>query len=364
MTGVREVVFQVETETLRNRSEFDSDINCLHLKNGILNLETGEFQEGHPPDYLSLAILPISYDPEAKCPKISEFLEQVCPSDIDRLLRMISYILLKDCRYQKAFLLYGVGANGKGTMIKVIEAMFGSDNCSHRSLQDLDREKNATADLFGKYANTFADLPATRFTETSNFKSMVSGGRVKGERKFQHPFFFRNFAKFICSANKIPDSEDKSPAFYRRWEIIRFDNVFEGKNADIELADKLTTPQELSGLLNLALNGLKELKEMNGFSDKTTQQRREDYEQADHVAAFISKECIIDIKNTKNFTPSNEVHDKYLEYCTRYNIRPVEKETLGKRLSAYGVYNNQRSINGVREHCYEGLILQEQLTRN
>lgn len=362
--GVKEVISRIEDWTFKHRSEFDNidDDYSLHLKNGILNIDTGELT-AHYPKYLSLSTLPVSYNPDAKCPKILNFLEAVCPDDVNRVLRMIGYCLYKSCRFDKAFLLFGNGANGKGTLIRIIEAMFGPENCSHRSIQDLDQEKHATADLFGKYVNTFADLPATRFKETSKFKMMVSGDSVMGERKFQHPFSFRNRAKFICSANKIPQSEDKTNAFYRRWEIIHFDNSFEGFE-DTELEEKLTTPEELSGLLNLALNGLKELKAMRGFRDKTTEQRREEYEQADDVDAFVSKECIIDIKNTKCFTPTTKVYGKYVEYCTTKNRRPLNPATFGKRLSAYGLCNAQHMIDGVREYCYEGLMLQEQLTRN
>ncbi len=63
-------------------------------------------------------------------------------------------------------MLFGGGANGKGTLLKLIEEFLGRTNCSHRSLQDLDSNRLAVADLHGKLANLFADLKSTKLTET------------------------------------------------------------------------------------------------------------------------------------------------------------------------------------------------------
>jgi putative DNA primase/helicase len=50
--------------------------------------------------------------------------------------------------------------------------------------------------------------------------------------------------------------------------IFSCENVFEGDSKDTSLINKLTTLDEMSGLLNLALNGLRQLIE-NGEFDYT-----------------------------------------------------------------------------------------------
>jgi phage/plasmid-associated DNA primase len=75
--------------------------------------------------------------------------------------------------------------------------------------------------------NTFADLKAEKLAMTGMFKTLVSGDTVRAQRKYGHPFSFRNYAKLIFSANKIPDSDDKTHAYYRRWLILTFEKVFE-----------------------------------------------------------------------------------------------------------------------------------------
>ena len=108
-------------------------------------------------------------------------------------------------------------------------------------------------------ANTFADLKSDKLTNTGPFKMLVSGDFIRAQNKFCNPFEFQNYAKLIFSANEIPQSEDKSYAYFRRWIILFFENVFEGDNNDTKLIEKLTTDEELSGLLNLSLIALRQL---------------------------------------------------------------------------------------------------------
>ncbi|MGC2683941.1 MAG: DUF5906 domain-containing protein [Candidatus Nitrosopolaris sp.] len=134
----------------------------------------------------------------------------------------------------------------------LIEAFLSEYNCSHRSLQDLDKNRFAAADLYGKHVNTFAGLKSIKLSETGNFKMLVSGDSITAERKFEHPFTFRNYAKLIFSTNEIPESNDKTDAFYDRWIIFHFDKKFQCGPEDTKMMEKITTPEELSGLLNLA----------------------------------------------------------------------------------------------------------------
>jgi len=94
--------------------------------------------------------------------------------------------------------------------------LLGHNNCSHRSLQDLHENRFAKAYLYGKLTNTFADLKSIKLSETGNFKMLTSGDDISAEEKFTRPFSFKNHAKLWFSANEIPESDDKSDAYYRR----------------------------------------------------------------------------------------------------------------------------------------------------
>jgi phage/plasmid-associated DNA primase len=215
---VQEIINHIKRLTFVDRSEFDKDPYIRNTTNGLLNLKTSEIKP-HTNEYLSLTQLPEEYNPEARCPNIDKFLSDVLrPKDIQYILQLIGYCLLNDCRYQVSVMLYGHdGANGKGTLLDLVTTFLGVDNCSHRSLQSIDNNRFAVADLFGKMANTYADLKSTKLSETGNYKMLVTGDWITGEFKNKNAFKFRNKAKLWFSANEIPESDDKTDAFCRRW---------------------------------------------------------------------------------------------------------------------------------------------------
>jgi P4 family phage/plasmid primase-like protien len=361
---VQEVVNHIKRRTGVERSKFGSNLNILNLQNGLLNIETGEFKE-HSPDYPSLVQLPMYFDPKAKCSEVLKFLGQVLhPQDVFTALQIIGYCLYRNNKYEKAVMLYGPGSNGKGVFIRLIESFVGLDNTSHVPLQDLDKDRYASADLYGKMVNTFADLKAEKLATTGMFKTLVSGDTIRAQKKYGQPFSFRNYSKLIFSANKIPDSDDKTHAYYRRWLILTFDEVFEGKlMKDTKLIDKLTTPEELSGLLNLALIALKQLHKDGGFKDVSVEKIRKTYdENSNTVIAFLDDKCVVDLTAPEYYTLTTNIYNEYLIFCKEKHQRPLEINVFGKKLAEQGIERERiRYYGGEREYCYIGIRLRSEL---
>jgi P4 family phage/plasmid primase-like protien len=359
---VQEVINHIKRKTGVDRSQFDSNPDMLNLENGLLNIND-KVLSPHSVDYLSTVQLQVEYKERAVPPRILKFLRDVlCHEDIHVVLQMIGYCLYRDCEYEKAFMLFGGGSNGKGVLIKLIESFLGETNCSHRSLQDLDKNRFAAANLYGKLANTFADLKSLKLSETGNFKMLVSGDSITAERKFEHPFSFRNYAKLIFSANEIPESDDKTDAFYRRWIIFHFDKKFQNGTEDTKLINQLTTHDELSGLLNLALIALTQLIDEGGFHDKGIEQTKKDYEEnTNDVNAFLYQECLVDITNPEYSTLATDAYAAYVNFCTKRGTRAVDMNIFGKKLAAKGVYNARHRDNGPKEAYYDGLILRNDI---
>jgi putative DNA primase/helicase len=195
------------------------------------------------------------------------------------------------------------------------------------------------------------------------FKTLVSGDSVRAQRKYGQPFTFRNRAKLIFSTNKIPESDDKSHAYYRRWVILQFEKVIEGEFKDTKLIDKLTTEDELSGLLNLVLIALKQLHKDGGFTDISVEKVRKKYEEnANTVKAFLDDRCAIDLTAPEYFTLTTDVYNQYLIFCKERNERAIEMNVFGKRLAEEGIEKERiRYYGGQREYCYMGIKLRSEL---
>ena len=157
---VAEIINKIRRRTYVSRTDFDRDSNLINLRNGLFNIMTGQLVE-HSSKYLSLAQLPINYDPKAKCPNILRFLGQVLrPKDVFIVLQVFGYCLYRTSKYEKAIMCCGKGDNGKSTLQRLFERFLGDQNVSHASIQELNNDRFAIADLHGKIANVCADLKA------------------------------------------------------------------------------------------------------------------------------------------------------------------------------------------------------------
>jgi phage/plasmid-associated DNA primase len=189
----------------------------------------------------------------------------------------------------------------------------------------------------------------------------VSGDTIRVQRKYGQPFDFRNFAKLIFSANQIPDTEDRTFAYYKRWIILKFEKVFR-ENKDTNLIDKLTTPEELSGLLNLALIALKHLQKEEGFRDISIEETIKQYNKnTDTTTTFLEERCILDLGNPGYHTITTNAFNEYVTHCKERNEWPLEANVFGAKLKERGMRKERIRCHGIREYCYIGIKLKSDL---
>ncbi len=197
---------------------------------------------------------------------------------------------------------------------------------------------------------------------TGIFKALVSGDSIRAQKKYGQPFSDRNHAVQIFSTNKIPESDDRSYAYYRRWVILCFDKVFEGKIKNTDLIDKLATPQELSGLLNLALIALGQLHRDGGFKDVTVEGVKNEYDnKANIIAAFLKEECVVDLTAPEYLTLTTDVYGSYVSFCNTRREKPLEPNVFGKKLAEQGIEKERARFRGDRDYYYMGLKLRADL---
>jgi len=364
---INEVVNAIKETTYVDRNVFDSlPLEEIPVANGVLNWKTKELRPYKPEDYVTNK-LPVVYNPEAKAETFNKFLREVVATELEvtTIKEIFAYCLYRDYPFQKAVMLVGDGSNGKSTLLQVLISFLGRENIAAVSLQDLEKNRFAAAQLYRKLANIYADLPSIALKNPGKFKVLTGGDYLTAEKKFKNPFSFRNYAKIIFSANQVPYVEDQSDAFYRRWIIINFPFKFvddpknpNEKKKDDHILEKLTTETELSGILNECLEILPRLIE-NGFTmKKPTEEIRKEYlRAASPVAAFVM-ECLIE--DPDSYVPKEELYNAYCEYC-RINKLPIRSSNLfHKELRKYiRVYEERKTIGGQRQRVYLGIKLIE-----
>jgi putative DNA primase/helicase len=136
------------------------------------------------------------------------------------------------------------------------------------------------------------------------------------------------------------------------------------RRLDTKLIDKLITPEELSGLLNLALIALKQLHKEGGFKDVSLEDIRKEYdENANTLKAFLDDKCVIDLTAPEYYTRTTNVYNEYVIFCEEKSQRPLEMNIFGKKLAEQGIVKERIRYcgGGQREYCYTGIKLRSEL---
>jgi putative DNA primase/helicase len=354
-----EVKSYIQYATMIRRDLVDNETYTLNLRNGLYDLKQDTFKP-HTPDLLSTVQIPVKYDPNADCPSIKKFLSDVVSEkDKQVLFEWTGYSMIPDTRIQRAVMLVGSGSNGKGVFLQLLINFIGKENTSEESLQNLGKDRFATANLHRKLLNIFPDLPSSNIEDDSAFKMLTGGDLIRGEKKYETAYKFRNTARLIFSANQLPWPKDAGYAYFRRWILIDFPHKFEGKDANKSLITSLTTEKEMSGLLNKAIATLKEVLEKEEFSyDKTVAEVEKMYcTKSNNVAAFAN-ECV---KMSTEDTLKAFVYDAYFMWCGKNNEKPVTNAEFGKKFRALGYQtfrDPQPDFNGKRNYFWEGVSVE------
>lgn len=347
-------------------------VDVINLKNGLLRVldESGQpipFERlslsPHDPSWLSTIQLPVAFDPAATCPEIESFVAQVFPSDAAVLAWEIPCYLARPVTdIQKAILLLGPGGNGKSTWLNVVTQFLGKDNVSSLTLHRLEADKFAAARLYGKLANICPDLPTEHLAGTSVFKSITGGDPLVGENKFMPQFEFTPFSRLLFSANDPPRSQDSSQGFFDRWLVLLFDKPIRGTKKEVSrglLDAKLTSPGELSGMLNMALRVLPAMHRRHTFTKPASSDAAwsEFKATTDPLSVWLER---FTVEDSTAATPMATLLAAYNGYLERHGRPSISKKKFAGDLRQYrpNVEDAQRTVNGKpKVWCYVGIGL-------
>ena len=326
---IADCAWQWQIQVVRQTSEINADPLTLNLRNGLYHVMEDALAP-HTPEHLSTVRIRASYDPEARCPVFMEALETMLAGPEIRLLQEImGYVLVPVTKAQKAFIFVGAANAGKSTVLSVLQdVLLGRENVSNIPWQDLGERFNK-AELFGRLANIFADLPSKAIDDNGMFKSLTGEDYITAERKNRDPFTFRSTARFLFSCNEMPRNYgDRSEGFYRRLVIIPFTKAIPEDKRDPDIRGKLA--EERDGILMWALEGLRRLiRNDYRFSEtETTRAEIERYRMESNSALQFFRECCkLEEGSSK---ARSEVFDAYKSFCQDNCLRPMSQTSFNK----------------------------------
>lgn len=384
----KEVIKKIKSDTMMDSDEFfnpNTDTHEIAVKNCILDLKNSEIIQ-FTPERRHFAKLPMNYDKNAKSDEISKFVLSICGDDQgdarNTIFELFGYLLMRENKYEKAFMFSGRGSNGKSKLIELMKIFLGRKNCTNISLHEIDENQYAAGELVGKLANMGGDISSKKMTEGNVLKGLIGRDNIQVQRKYLPMISFKNYAKLVFSCNIVPEPNEDTAAFWRRWIFVEFPYTFISqkefsklrktnsikeilskgyKVADPDIVEKISTQKNLSGMLNLAIanyHNLEHQKEFSLSSKISHEELRSDWlSRSNSFIAFMkdniieSPDCVIE---------KSVLRREYILYC-RKNDTPVRSD----KMIAITLYKNtlaettQRVVkaNGPQVRCWEGIIL-------
>lgn len=340
-----------------------SDANLIAFNNGIYDLVTGELKP-FSTDIVITNKIPWDYNPDAYFELADKTLNKLACDDaaIRALLEeCIGYCFYRRNELGKAFILTGDKNNGKSTFLDIVKTILGDKNISALDLKELGDRFN-TSMMFGKMANIGDDIgdDFLQGSQVSIFKKIVTGNRIKAERKGQDPFEFNPFIKLLFSANDIPRMKDKTGAVLRRLVIIPFnarfskylpDGVTIDPDFDPFIKYKLIQKESIEYLIKLGVEGLKRVITNNEFtkSEKVQGQLDEYEEENNPIIAFIA-DCGVDMIENE---PTADVYKRYQVFCAENSMQPMSNIVFSKQINKrLGFKVIQKKLNNVNRKIF------------
>lgn len=320
---------------------FDVDPMIFNCQNGTLNLETGEFYAHRPVDMLT-KLAGVNYKPSVRSLRWEQYVNEVMESDQDKATffqKSLGYTLTGDTRHECFFVLYGpLSRNGKGTAMETFMKLTGDYGRTANPETIAQKQK---ADSRGP-SEDIASLAGARFVNISepDKKLILSAalvktltGRDKVRCRFLHENGFEFYPQFklFINTNHLPAVTDDTVFKSNRVKIIPFERHFNENEQDKGLKNELASPENLSGILNWCIEGLRLIKE-TGFDmpDSVTAATDEYRRHSDKIGRFLDDEME---PNPLAETRTNDAYARYKQWCAANGFYPENAANFKSMLS-------------------------------
>jgi putative DNA primase/helicase len=240
----------------------------------------------------------------------------------------IGYSLTADVSFHKTFWLFGDEGTGKSTLLYVLEHLLGPSAIPF-SLRMLNHDAYQLAELPGIKVLFSTEISRNTRLETDVINSLVSGDTMIARNPYGRPFRLLPRAKIWWAMNYHPSAVNQIEGLGRRLYIVPFHRRFHGTADEVKDLKSLIVGQELPGIFNWALVGLRRLQVNQGFTQsRQIAEETDEFKLAnDPPRMFILEMCDVD----PNFSvAASDLYDAYRTWCITNGFTPQSIKSVSQ----------------------------------
>lgn len=359
--GIRAMTTLAQTEPpiAATADRFDQHPMLLNVENGTLDLQTGTLRQHRREDMIT-QLAPVRFSPAALAPRWSAFLERVQPDAAVRqwLQKFFGYCLTGDVGAQILVFFLGVGANGKSTLLGVIQALLGdySAQGSPGLLLASDRGgddqgKRHRAMLRGKRLVPVQEIEAGRYLNEAQVKAITGSDKITGARLYENETEFDPTHKLVIGANHRPHVRGQDHGIWRRIRLVPFTVTIPAEERDPDLTTKLMA--ESSGILNWLIEGCLAWQREGLEPPASITVATDDYKASeDRLGDFLEAHTV---RDPAGAIATSELHRLFVTWCEARSERPWRQQALSSAIEERGLELGRAYIAGVQTRAVLGL---------
>lgn len=346
---------EVRGLVLREAKDFDSHPHLLAVRNGVVDLRSGELRPHDPSLFLTQKV-DVDYRPEASAPRWESFLEEVFPGSpgmADFIRRLVGYGITGETVEQCFAVLWGRGANGKSvfteTLLEVFEGI--SKATPFSTFEDRKGGSGIPNDIAALRGSrlVFASEGERGKPMAESVLKRVTGQDMISARFMRQEFFeFRPSFLLFMASNHKPNFLSADEGLWRRVKLVPWSRYFSVEERDPYLRQRLVS-EESEGILAWAVRGAVEWK-ASGLGDpsEVVQATAAYRDSSDRLAPFFPHGPLR--KDEDSSVLAKEVWEAYVAWCDEEMLPPKERwgrSTLYNGLEERGLEKVRRK-DGVR----------------
>lgn len=215
-------------------SLLDSNPDLIGFNNGVYDLQTSEFRDGRPEDYISLST-EIDYDEfsdeDEKIQAVYKFVSQVFPQEDvrDYVLILLASFLEGRNPNEKFHIWTGMGGNGKSKLLELFELAFGRYGAKIPVSLLTEKARTASsaanpeiARLKGVRCASAQEPSDDVGLNTGIVKDLTGGDKIPCRALYSEPFDFKPQFKIIFCCNNLPKISADDDGIWRRISVTEF----------------------------------------------------------------------------------------------------------------------------------------------